>query len=106
MLESRFQTDLIEDLRGVFPDCVILKNDANYLQGFPDLLVLWEDKWAALEVKASPTARLRPNQEYFVNRLDAMSFAAFVFPENKEEVLRALQSAFGSSRPSRFPERQ
>lgn len=74
----------------------MLKNDPNYIQGFPDLIVLWEDKWAVLEVKRSEGAVVQPNQAYYVNTLDDMSFSSFIYPENKEEVLNGLQSSFGS----------
>lgn len=91
MRESAFQASLIRDLKLIFPGCVVLKNDPNYLQGFPDLLVLWNDKWAALECKRSRTASHRPNQEYYIDILEQMSFARFVYPENREEVLDELE---------------
>lgn len=95
MLESKFQSDLIKELRNLFAGCVILKNDPNYLQGFPDLLILFRDRWAVLEVKKSATARHQPNQPYYVGLANEMSFGSFIFPENKEEVLYDLQQAFG-----------
>lgn len=93
MLESEFQAKLIKELRVLFPGCIILKNDANYFQGIPDLLILYRNSWAALEVKQSAKAKLRPNQEYYVNQLDDMSFASFIYPENREQVLDDLQRA-------------
>lgn len=94
MLESKFQADLIKDIKKMFPGCVVMKNDSSYIQGIPDLLVLYNDRWASLECKKSEGARKQPNQEYYVEKLDSMSFSRFIFPENKEEVLRELQSAF------------
>ena len=94
MLESKFQADLIKDIKHMFPGCVVMKNDSSYIQGIPDLLVLYNDRWASLECKKSEGARKQPNQEYYVEKLDSMSFSRFIFPENKEEVLRELQSAF------------
>ena len=94
MLESKFQADLIKDIKNMFPGCVVMKNDSSYIQGIPDLLVLYNDRWASLECKKSEGARKQPNQEYYVKKLDSMSFSRFIFPENKEEVLRELQSAF------------
>jgi len=93
--ESAFQAKLIRDLKTLFPGCVVLKNDPNYIQGFPDLLVLYNDRWAALECKRSTSASRRPNQEYYVDKLQTMSFAAFVCPENREDILHDLQQAFG-----------
>lgn len=96
--ESKFQADLIKDLKDMLPGCIVLKNDANYLQGIPDLIILYGTRWAALEVKANATASRQPNQEYYVERLDDMSFADFISPENREQVLDALQSALRSRR--------
>ena len=96
MLESEYQGQLISRLKERFPGCVILKNDAAYIQGFLDLTILYKDNWAALEVKRSKDAVLQPNQEYYVGELDDMSFAAIIYPENEEEVLLALEQAFAS----------
>ena len=93
MKESKFQHDLIKELKSRFPGCIVLKNDSSYIQGIPDLLVLYKYKCAALEVKQSETAKRRPNQDYYVEMMDAMSFASFIFPENKEEVLDALEQS-------------
>lgn len=92
MTEAKFQTELIRKLRLMFPDCVILKNDPGYLQGVPDLVIFHGARYAFLEVKASERARTQPNQDYYVRKLNEMSFAAFVYPSNEEEVLRALRS--------------
>lgn len=78
----------------MFPGCVVMKQDANYRQGIPDLLVLFRDKWACLESKQGFKASKRPNQDYWVERLDRMSFAAFIHPENKTAVLRDLSRFF------------
>jgi hypothetical protein len=78
----------------MFPGCVVLKNDPNYLQGIPDLTLFWHDKWATLEVKKTKDAPHQPNQDYYVNLHDSMSFSRFIYPENKEEVLRELQQSF------------
>lgn len=96
--EGTFQADLIKELKDIFPGCMILKNDPDYIQGVPDLLILYNDRWAMLECKRDKFAKHRPNQDYYVNKLDQMSFASFIFPENKEEVLHALQRSFQSGR--------
>lgn len=105
MLERYYQMQVIRRLKERFPGCVVLKNDPSYIQGFPDLLVLHHKAWAALEVKASLTSPNQLNQEYHVDRLGVMSFAAFIYPENEEEVLYALQRAFEPRRATRIPER-
>lgn len=94
--ESNFQSKLIKELKKRFPGCVVMKNDANYIQGIPDLTILYKDKWACLECKQSKTSKRRPNQGYYVEKLNEMSYSSFIFPENKEEVLRELQQAFES----------
>lgn len=96
MAERHYQRRVISVLEDLFPGCVILKLDSEYLQGIPDLLILFRDRWAALEVKAYEGAPEQPNQDYYVRELDDMSFAAFIYPENEEEVLDALQSALRS----------
>lgn len=106
MLESRFQSNLIKEIKELFPGCIVLKNDPNYIQGFPDLLILFNRRWAALEVKASANAMHQPNQDYYVDYLDGMSYAAFISPENKEAVLHDLQFALGPRRKTRSPQRQ
>ena len=88
--ENRYQRDLIEKINSLLPDCLILKNDPNHIQGIPDLLVLFEDRWAMLEVKAASKASHRPNQEYYVEKLNHMGFATFVYPENEAEVIKDL----------------
>lgn len=97
MLESDFQAKLIKELKTRFPGCMVLKNDASYIQGVPDLLVLHNDKWASLEVKKSEKAKHRPNQDYYVEKMNNMSFSAFIFPENKEDVLHDLEQALSRS---------
>ena len=100
--ESAFQKGLINDLKKRFPGCMVLKNDPNYIQGIPDLLVLYEGRWAALECKKAKQASHQPNQDYYVERMNEMSFSRFVYPENKENVLDELQQSFQSCRPARF----
>ena len=95
-LESKFQKELIDEIKERFPGCVVLKNDSSYIQGFPDLTILYKDKWAVLEVKRSENERHQPNQDYYVDRLDNMSCSRFVYPENKEDVLNDLQQTFKS----------
>lgn len=94
MLESKFQADLKKELEKRFPGCIVTKLDSSYIQGIPDLLVLWRDKWAVLECKKNGSAKKQPNQEYYVEKMNEMSFSKFIYPENKEEVLNDLQQTF------------
>lgn len=93
-LESKFQKELMDEIRELYPGCVILKNDSSYIQGFPDWTILYKDRWAVLEAKRERGAKKQPNQEYYVDRLDKMSFSRFVYPENKDEVLEDLERVF------------
>lgn len=101
MLERDFQRFLIKEIRRRLPDSIVIKTDPTYIQGFPDLLILNGNKWAALECKRSLNSTHRPNQDYYVGQLDDMSFACFICPENQEEVLDELQQALGSRRRTR-----
>jgi hypothetical protein len=101
MAENRYQAKLIKKLEEMFPGCVILKNDSSYKQGMLDLTILYNERWASLEVKDSESSSTRPNQEYYIERLDNMSFAAKIYPENEREVLSALQQTFRPNRRAR-----
>ena len=94
MRENKFQAELIKELKNKIPGCVVLKNDPNYKQGIPDLVIFKDDKWAMLECKRNGHASKQPNQEYYIEKLNGMSFARFINPENKEEVLNELQQTF------------
>ncbi len=100
MLESVFQGRIIKRLELEFPGCLVQKNDSGYRQGITDLLILFGPKWAALEVKRSADAPTRPNQAFYVELLNEMSYAAFIFPENEEEIFDELHTAIG------FPDRR
>lgn len=89
-----FQAKVVAELEEMFEGCLVLKGNSSFRQGIPDILVLYKDRWAMLEVKASKNANRQPNQEYYVDELDEMSFAAFIYPENKEQVLYDLQQSF------------
>lgn len=100
-LESDYKVELKATLKKMFPGIMILINDPNFQQGLPDFLLLYMDKWAALEVKAYATAAHRPNQDYYVGLLNSMSYSAFIYPENEEEILSELQFALQSNRNAR-----
>jgi hypothetical protein len=97
-LESKFQKEFIDEAKVRYPGCIALKNDSSYIQGFPDWTLLYEDKWAVLEMKKERGARKQPNQEYYVDKLNKMSYSSFVFPENKDEVFDDLDRLFKRKR--------
>ena len=96
ILESDVKDDIIGAIKEMYPDCFVLKNDSGYLQGVPDWVILYKDKWVMLELKKSKTASHQPNQDYYVDILNRMSYATFAYPENKEEVLHDIQQTFGA----------
>jgi hypothetical protein len=98
MSESRFQRRLLDRIENMFPECICLKTDPNYIQGIPDWIVLNGDRWIAIEAKRSSKASKRPNQVHWVTIMNQMSYARFVYPENEEEVLNEIRRAL---RPSR-----
>ena len=94
MRENKFQSNLKKELKAKFPGCIVTKLDSGDIQGIPDLLILYKDKWATLEKKKDAKASKRPNQEYYVNKMNDMSFSRFIYPENKDEVLDELEEMF------------
>jgi hypothetical protein len=101
MLERDYQAKLVRKIRRLFPNCIVLKNDTDYQQGIPDLSIFWMERWAMLEVKPRQPKGpedFEPNQEYFIELANLMSFGACIYPENEREVLRALQQSFTARR--------
>jgi hypothetical protein len=94
MLENKFKTKLIKEIKQRFPGCLVVHLDPNEIQGIPDILILFNNRWAALEGKKNASASHRPNQDYYVNLMDRMSFARFIFPENAQEVMNELERTF------------
>ena len=101
MKESTFQHKLIKKLKNMFPGCIVMKTDPRYLQGLPDLLILYGERWAALECKKASNAHHQPNQDYYVKLMNKMSFASFISPDNEKEVLDEIQRALEPKRPAR-----
>jgi len=92
--ENKFQSNLKKELKEMFPGCIVTKLDSGDIQGIPDLLILYKNKWATLENKRYSKAIHRPNQDYYVDKMNKMSFSRFIYPENKDEVLSDLQNFF------------
>lgn len=96
MLENKFKTNLIKEIEKRFPGSYVFHLDPTERQGVPDLLILYKNKWAVLEGKKNKNASHRPNQDYYVKTMNEMSYASFIYPENKEDVLNEIQQAFES----------
>ena len=84
-----------KELKSMFPGCIITKLDSGDIQSIPDLLILYNNKWATLECKKSKNAKRQPNQPYYVEKMNDMSFSRFTYPENKDEVLDDLRKHLG-----------
>ena len=80
------------------PDVIVLKNDPSSIQGIPDITVFGENCWATLECKRSKDASIRPNQEYYVDKMNRMCFSSFIYPENKDEVVENMVKLFNEKR--------
>ena len=63
MLENKFKTKLIKEIRERLPGAIVLHINPPP-QGIPDLLVLNGERWAALEGKKESNSSHRPNQDY------------------------------------------
>lgn len=94
MLEKDFQKKFIRELEAIFDGCILIKNDAGYIQGFPDWTMFYKNKYAVLEIKKSKNAQHQPNQDYYIDLIDSMGFARFVYPENKNDVIEDLRRYF------------
>lgn len=96
--ENDYQSGLIDRIKDRFDGCMVLKNDSSYIRGIPDLLVLYKDKWAALECKRGNKASHRPLQDYYVNKMNDMSYSSFIDPDNEQEVLDEMEQTFSPRR--------
>nr|DAH12812.1 MAG TPA: Nuclease [Caudoviricetes sp.] len=95
MKEQEFQKNLVNEIKNRFPGCMVLRNDPRTNpQGIPDLTVLYRDRWCCLECKRKASASKRPNQEYYITKLNKMSYATFIYPENVKEVLDDMERSF------------
>ena len=94
MAENKFKTYLVKKIEALYPDCIVTYLNPNHIQGIPDLLILYGPKWATLEAKDYINAKTQPNQPYYVELMNNMSFSAFIYPENEDVVLEELHRFF------------
>lgn len=95
MKEKDYQAGIIKKLKLRYPNCIVMKNDSKYIQGIPDITILYNGMWAMLEVKKDSNSHIQPNQNYYIEKLDDMSFAAYIYPDNESEVIELLDRHFG-----------
>lgn len=94
--EGRFKSKFIKNLEETFPDCIVTKLEADFKAGIPDILIVRGKRWATLEAKASKADVTKPRQnkdaqDYYVGKMNKMSFSSYVYPENEQEVLNELK---------------
>ena len=98
MLESEFRKAFLEEVQNRIDPLnkgfLFFLNASNAFRSFPDIVILGSHKWAALEFKKSKRASHQPNQEYYINKLNEIGYASFVYPENAEEILNDLEELF------------
>lgn len=95
--ESAYRLDLCNRISTILPDCIIIKLPADQYQGIPDLLILFENKWAMLEVKMSENSVHEPNQDWYVEHCNEMSYASFIWPDIEDAILAELVEKLGST---------
>lgn len=106
MTENKWKQNLVNRIKKDLPGSMIFHLNPNELQGAPDLLILYKDKWATLEGKKDSKASRRKHQDYYVDKMDNMSFSRFIYPENEEEVLDELYATLQSGRKTRHTRRK
>ena len=99
MTEAEYQASFFKKVALLLPDyngkkCIIIKNDAGYLQGIPDWTVFYGKLYVTLEVKRTKDAHRQPNQSYYVSLFRHMAYSSFVYPENEQQVLSELKEYF------------
>lgn len=98
MKENYFQKELIKKIKQLLPGCVVLKNDARYVQGIPDLSVFFGNRYFMLECKRDSKSNKQPNQSIYVDHINNMGgYARFIYPENEKEILDEIVSISRSS---------
>lgn len=105
-IEGPYKTQLTKTIYRMFgtDHCAVVRLDSALLQGIPDMGILFDGGfWALLEAKTSRRARIQPNQPYYVDFMNQLCFAAFIYPDNEEAVLNALQEEYESHRRTRLP---
>jgi len=93
MVESVFQAKVIKEIKQRMPGAIVNKGDSS--QGYPDYIICYKDKWAALEFKKEENAKHQPNQDLYIDIINDWTMAAFIYPENKKEVLHEFYAFFG-----------
>lgn len=98
MTENKYQADLVKEIRSWGDDFFVFPMDGSVYQGFQDILILYKDTYAVLEVKVAEDSEHQPNQDWYVQYFAQYVFSSFIWPEIEQEVLHDLQSTLLSGR--------
>lgn len=79
--------------RAVHPLAILqYKQDSTTVAGFPDTIIILEGITIFIEFKKSKTAKFRPGQKEWIEKLNNNGHFAFVcYPENADEVLEEIK---------------
>lgn len=91
MTENQYQLMLIKEIRSWDQDIFVFPMDGGDYQGFQDILILYKDMYALLEVKMAEDSHRQPNQDWYVEYFSQHVFSSFIWPEIEREVLNDLQ---------------
>lgn len=92
VLEKDFQAKVIKYLRS--KGCFVRKmqQNATTASGVADVFFCIEGFYGFIECKKSKTAKLRPGQKEFIDKMNSWSWAKICYPENWEETMEELDS--------------
>ena len=94
MLEKDFKKSFQTRLkRAVHPLAILqYKQDATTVTGFPDTIVILEGITIYIEFKKSKTAKFRPGQKEWMQKLNENGHFAFVcYPEVADDILEEIK---------------
>ena len=95
MSEATFRTKWLNKFKKLSPDIFIEFADPKRKNGIPDVIIFYKKKYARLETKRSKNASKRLHQQYYIDYFNSQGiYAAFLTPENQEEVYNALRRYF------------
>ena len=96
-LEAQFKKRFIDRFKNRMDELEIpleVEQQKSNRRSWLDTIFLGPCVWAMLEFKKDEDANHQPNQDYYVDKLNRMCYAAFVSPENEEMVFNEMEELF------------
>lgn len=92
VLEKDFQSKVVKYLRS--KKCFVWKMQQNSTTqaGVADVFFCIEGFYGFIECKRSKTAKIRPGQKEFIEKMNNWSWAKICYPENWEETKKELDA--------------